>query len=39
MNKGVKIAGYTLQDHMRHKSVYVLLGISIFIYIDDSRVL
>lgn len=29
MNKGVKIAGYTLQDHMRHKSVYVLLGISI----------
>ncbi len=29
MNKVIKIAGYTLQDQMRHKSVYVLLGISI----------
>ena len=29
MHNVIKIAGYTLQDQMRHKSVYVLLGIAI----------
>ncbi len=29
MNNSIKIAGYTIRDQMRHKSFYVLLGISI----------
>jgi len=30
MNRFLKITGYTLRDQMRHKSFYVLLGLSIF---------
>ena len=30
MNNVIKIAGYTIRDQMRHKSFYVLLGLSIF---------
>jgi ABC-type transport system involved in multi-copper enzyme maturation permease subunit len=29
MNSFIKIAGYTMRDQMRHKSFYVLLGLSI----------
>ena len=29
MNNILKIAAYTLRDQMRHKSFYVLLGVSI----------
>jgi len=29
MNNVIKIAGYTMRDQMRHKSFYVLLGLSI----------
>jgi len=30
MNRFLKITGYTIRDQMRHKSFYVLLGLSIF---------
>jgi len=30
MNSFLKITGYTIRDQMRHKSFYVLLGLSIF---------
>ncbi|MFA9498775.1 MAG: hypothetical protein ACERKP_09500, partial [Deltaproteobacteria bacterium] len=29
MNNFLKITGYTIRDQMRHKSFYVLLGLSI----------